>query len=70
LPDFSHQGAIFLEPEMDNFPRVNVESPSLARYKLDRLRELRAVIDSMHRERESKDPFLNWIAERKISENH
>jgi len=55
---------------MDIFPRANVEPSSLARYKLDRLRELRAIIDSMHRERESKDPFLNWIAERKPSENH
>jgi len=55
---------------MDIFPRVDVEPPTLARYKLDRLRELRAVIDSLHRERESKDPFLNWIAERKASENH
>lgn len=55
---------------MDNFPRADFEPPILARYKLDRLRELRAVIDSMHRERESKDPFLNWIAERNTSENH
>ena len=55
---------------MDNFPGTFVETPTLAHYKLDRLRELRAVIDSLHRERESKDPFLNWIADRKAAENH
>jgi len=55
---------------MDHFARVNADQPVLERYKLDRLRELRAVIDAMHRERESKDPFLNWIVERKPSENH
>jgi hypothetical protein len=55
---------------MDFLPRADVEPPTLARYKLDRLRELRAVIDLLHRERESQEPFLNWIAERKASENH
>ena len=46
------------------------EQPTLARYKLDRLRELRAVIDSLHRERDSHDPYLTWIAERKATESH
>ena len=55
---------------MDIFPRADVEPPTLARFKLDRLRELRAVIDSLQRERESPDPYLNWIAERKTAENH
>jgi hypothetical protein len=46
------------------------ELPTLARLKLDRLRELRAVIDSLHRERESHDPYLPWLAPREAAENH
>ena len=34
------------------------------------LPQLRAVIDSLQRERQAQDPFLNWIAERKTTENH
>ena len=32
--------------------------------KLDRLRQLRAVIDSLRSERESRDPLVAWILER------
>jgi hypothetical protein len=40
------------------------------RHKLDRLRELRAVIDTLRCEREAQDPLLNWIIERERVENH
>ena len=33
-------------------------------HKLDRLRELRAVIETLHGEREARDPLLTWIIER------
>lgn len=46
------------------------EPPNLARHKLDRLRELRAVIDSLQREREPRDPLLTWIVERDTTGNH
>lgn len=39
-------------------------------HKLDRLLELRAVIDSLRREREFLDPLLTWIVERETTENH
>jgi hypothetical protein len=35
------------------------------RHKLDRLRELRAVIETLHREREAQDPFLAWLVDGK-----
>ena len=47
-----------------------VEPPGLARHKLDRLRELRAVIDTLHCERETRDPLLAWIVERESAETH
>ncbi|HYJ42435.1 MAG TPA: hypothetical protein VEW08_16715 [Steroidobacteraceae bacterium] len=40
------------------------------RHKLDRLRELRAVIDTLRCEQEVQDPLLNWILERERVENH
>jgi len=33
-------------------------------HKLDRLRELRAVIESLRCEPEARDPLLTWIIER------
>jgi len=33
------------------------------RHKLDRLRELRAVIESLRSERAAQDPLLAWIDE-------
>ena len=33
------------------------------RHKLDRLRELRAVIETLRCERAAKDPLLAWIIE-------
>jgi len=36
--------------------------------KLDRLRQLRAVIDSLRSERESRDPLIAWILEREKEE--
>jgi hypothetical protein len=36
----------------------------LAQHKLNRLLELRAVIDAMRYERESHDPLLSWVVAR------
>jgi hypothetical protein len=44
--------------------------PDVTGHKLDRLLELRAVIDSLRREQEFLDPLLNWIVERETPENH
>jgi hypothetical protein len=41
-----------------------------ARHKLDRLRELRAVIETLRCERASQDPLLAWILEQESVENH
>jgi hypothetical protein len=35
----------------------------LAQFKLSRLRELRAVVDSLRCEREARDPLLSWVVE-------
>ena len=51
------------------FAAAGIEPPDLARHKLDRLRELRAVIDTLRCERESRDPLLAWISEREGSES-
>ena len=51
------------------FAAAGIESPDLARHKLDRLRELRAVIDTLRCECESRDPLLAWISEREGSES-
>jgi hypothetical protein len=45
-------------------PRVFPEGPN----KLDRLRQLRAVIDSLRSEREACDPLIAWILEREKHE--
>jgi hypothetical protein len=52
----------------NHYAAAGMDPPDLARHKLDRLRELRAVIDTLHRERESRDPLLAWIAERERAE--
>jgi hypothetical protein len=39
------------------------------RLKLERLRELRAVIDSLRHECESQDPLLAWVIARENAEN-
>ena len=52
------------------YAAAGIEPPGLARHKLDRLRELRAVIDTLRCERESRDPLLAWIVEREAAENH
>jgi len=54
----------------DDYAAAGFDPPDLARHKLDRLRELRAVIDTLRDERESKDPLLSWIIERERLENH
>jgi hypothetical protein len=51
------------------FTAAGIEPPELARHKLDRLRELRAVIDTLRCEREARDPLLAWIVEREAIEN-
>ncbi len=40
----------------------------LAQFKLSRLRELRAVIDSLRCEREARDPLLSWVVEQEKAE--
>ena len=52
-----------------DYAAAGIEPPDLARHKLDRLRELRAVIDTLRCERESRDPLLAWISEREGSES-
>ena len=39
------------------------------RLKLDRLRELRAVIETLRCEREAQDPLLAWIIEQERVDN-
>ena len=51
------------------YAAAGIEPPELARHKLDRLRELRAVIDTLRCERESRDPLLAWIVERERADN-
>jgi hypothetical protein len=53
-----------------DYAATGFDPPDLARHKLDRLRELRAVIETLHREREARDPLLSWIIERERFENH
>ena len=53
-----------------DYAAAGLEPPELARHKLDRLRELRAVIDTLRRESEPRDPLLAWIVEREKTENH
>lgn len=48
---------------------AGIEPTDLPRHKLDRLRELRAVIDTLRCERESRDPLLAWIVEREAVES-
>jgi hypothetical protein len=62
--------ACAVQASFGDYASAGVEPPNLARHKLDRLRELRAVIDSLHREREHRDPLLTWIVERETRENH
>jgi hypothetical protein len=47
-----------------------LERPDFAHHKLDRLRELRAVIDTLRRDSEPQDPLLTWIVERDSTEDH
>ncbi len=53
-----------------DYAEAGFDPPDLPRHKLDRLRELRAVIDTLRDEREAKDPLLSWIIERERLENH
>jgi hypothetical protein len=53
-----------------DYASAGVDPPELARHKLDRLRELRAVIDTLRCASESRDPLLAWIIEREGSETH
>lgn len=54
----------------NDYAAAGIDPPGLSRHKLDRLRELRAVIDALRCERESRDPLLAWIVERETIENH
>ena len=51
-----------------DYAAAGIDPPDLARHKLDRLRELRAVIATLRCERESRDPLLAWIIEREGTE--
>ena len=53
-----------------NYADAGLDPPELARHKLDRLRELRAVIDTLRRESEPRDPLLAWIVERERIDSH
>jgi hypothetical protein len=46
-----------------------IPSEALEQHKLNRLLELRAVIDAMRCEREARDPLLSWVKERERAEN-
>jgi hypothetical protein len=67
-------GTDFLEPDMASpstaFAQQQPDLPAIAYHKLDRLRELRAVIDTLRHELEPRDPLLAWIHERDSAENH
>ena len=62
---------IFCEGRFSPFaPSAWHEAPDgSARHKLDRLRELRAVIEALRCEREARDPLLSWLTERETVEN-
>jgi hypothetical protein len=62
--------ACMAQYSFSDYAAAGVEPPGLARHKLDRLRELRAVIDTLRCEREAKDPLLAWIIERESAESH
>jgi hypothetical protein len=53
-----------------DYAAAGIEPPNVPWHKLDRLRELRAVIDTLRHECESRDPLLAWILEREDTENH
>jgi hypothetical protein len=55
---------------LDDVAATSIDTPQVASYKLDRLRELRAVIDCLRYERESRDPMNAWILERERAESH
>jgi hypothetical protein len=42
----------------------------LARHKFERLRELRAVVETLRCEREARDPLLAWVVDQETAENH
>jgi hypothetical protein len=57
-----HASASARYAHLDSLPRA--EGPD----KLDRLRLLRATIDSLRSEREAEDPLLAWILNREKPE--
>jgi hypothetical protein len=65
----SSLNACFGQITFSDYAAAGFDPPDLARHKLDRLRELRAVIEALHHERESRDPLLSWIIEREATEN-
>jgi hypothetical protein len=56
----AHPGAFTGAPDMFH---------GLAEHKLSRLLELRAVIDAMRSDRESRDPLLSWAVAREHTDN-
>jgi hypothetical protein len=50
--------------QFDAFKPEHLPTPAeLEQHRLDRLLELRAVIDSLRSERAGKDPLLTWVIE-------
>ena len=50
--------------QFNAFKCVHLPTPAeLEQHRLDRLLELRAVIDSLRSEQAGKDPLLNWVIE-------
>jgi hypothetical protein len=51
------------------FGQFSEPNEGFERHKLDRLRELRAVIDALRHECEAQDPLLAWVIDREKAEN-
>jgi hypothetical protein len=54
----------FMRPALIALSPSGLPPDADSQHKLDRLRELRAVIDSLHGEREARDPLLAWVVAR------
>jgi hypothetical protein len=55
------------QPDLNVVPRF--AAVELDEQRLNRLRELRAVIDALRQEKESRDPLLAWVLEDNHSRN-
>jgi hypothetical protein len=55
------------QPDLNVVPRF--QPADFDEQRLNRLRELRAVIDALRQEKESRDPLLAWVLEDNHSGN-